>query len=56
MQIRKNTLLALIILIALLLVISVYIFFNRRIQEIESKGQPPHSENVDRNPSINIKS
>ena len=55
MQIRKNILLVLIILVAFLLVVSVYIFFNRRIQEIENKRQAPHSENIT-NPSINIKS
>jgi hypothetical protein len=46
MQIRKNILLALIILVAFLLVVSVYIFFNRRIQQIENKRQAPHSENL----------
>jgi uncharacterized membrane protein YidH (DUF202 family) len=56
MQIRKKTLIILIILTALLLIVSVYIFFNRRIQEMETKTQAPHSENINRDPSINFKS
>jgi hypothetical protein len=56
MQIRKNTLITLVILIASLLIVGVYLYFNRRIQAMEIKQQAPHSENVGRNPSINIKS
>jgi len=56
MQIRKKTLIILVILTALLLIVSVYIFFNRRIQAMETERQAPHSENFGRNPSINIKS
>jgi len=57
MQIRKNTLVILIILTALLLIVSVYIFFNRRIQRMEIKSQTPHSENMNTNlqSTLNLK-
>jgi hypothetical protein len=56
MQIRNKTLIILVILSALLLIVSVYIFFNRRIQAMETERHVPHSENIGRNPSININS
>jgi len=54
-QMRKKTLILLVILVALLIA-SVYIFFNRRIKAIEAEHQAPHSENIQKNPSVNIKS
>jgi len=54
-QMRKKTLILLVILVALLIA-SVYIFFNRRIQAMETERQAPHSDNMNTNPSINIKS
>ncbi len=56
MQIRKNVLITLVILIASFLIVGVYLYFNKRIQSMETKRQTPHSENIHRNPSINIKS
>jgi hypothetical protein len=57
-QMRKKTFILLVILAALLIVF-VYIFFNRRIQAMETERQGPRSENMKTNPSItpiNIKS
>jgi hypothetical protein len=56
MQIRKNILITLMILTALALIVCVYLFFNRRIEAMETKRQTPHSENLSRNHSSDIKS